>query len=527
MKVPEKIQNLIRDKKWVGNTCFFVSLFLTASAILFCGLHGITGLSNLTWLSIGTDIIALEVCNVLLYSFKQDKEMSSEYTKTFILLIMMLASLLWTDVASWLVQGIPRLRGWNIVVTTLNYASSVPMIFLFWKYVKAQLELEGKLVDRMDRLLSMLLIPYMISVLCNLFFPIYFTIDAQGVYHRTDLYLLSHLYNAVAIAVGAVGLIISKASMYSKLLCASFVLIPLIVQLLTGYNSEITVQYSFMLVSIVLIYAVLFAERNKHLVSTEKELSIATNIQTDMLPNRFPAFPDRTEFDLFARMDPAKEVGGDFYDFFMIDDDRLAVVIADVSDKGVPAALFMMSAKIIINYCAQSGGTPGEILTEANAELSKKNKHKMFVTVWMGILELSTGMLTCTNAGHEYPVIRGQDGVFRVFRDKHGIPVAAMPKMKYRDYELRMEPGDAIFVYTDGVPEASNEKGDMYGMERLEETLNRLAGENPEGILRGIREDVDQFVKDAKQFDDLTMLCLEYRGPSDGGEKKEEAAGRA
>jgi len=222
------------------------------------------------------------------------------------------------------------------------------------------------------------------------------------------------------------------------------------------------------------------------------------------------------KFDLYASMDPAKEVGGDFYDFFMIDDDHLAVVIADVSDKGVPAALFMMSAKIIINYRAQMGGTPGEILSDANTELNKNNKYKMYVTVWMGMLELSTGTLTCTNAGHEYPMIRGRDGVFRILKDKHGAAVAALPKMKYSDYQIQMEPGDAIFVYTDGVPEASNEKGGIYGMERMEETLNRLAGENPKDILKGIREDVDQFVKGANQFDDLTMLCLEYRGKADG-----------
>ena len=200
------------------------------------------------------------------------------------------------------------------------------------------------------------------------------------------------------------------------------------------------------------------------------------------------------------------------YDFFLIDDDHLCVLIADVSDKGVPAALFMMSAKILIKYRAQMGGTPGEILTEVNAEISKNNKSKMFVTVWMGILDVRTGAITCTNAGHEFPFIRDGEGVFRVLRDKHGLLAGVVGKAKYTDYELTLMPGDAIFVYTDGVPEANNAAGEMYGMERLEAALNRTDGQSPEGILRVVRSDVDAFVDGAKQFDDLTMLCLEYRG---------------
>ncbi|MBQ6383988.1 MAG: GNAT family N-acetyltransferase [Clostridia bacterium] len=249
---------------------------------------------------------------------------------------------------------------------------------------------------------------------------------------------------------------------------------------------------------------------DKERVNTE--LRMATNIQASMLPGVFPPFPERREFDLFASMNPAKEVGGDFYDFFMTDEDHLCTLIADVSDKGVPAALFMMSSKILINYRAQQGGTPGEILTAVNAQICKNNKSKMFVTVWLGILNVKTGQMVCTNAGHEYPAIRGSDGVFRIFHDKHGLVVGGAAKSKYRDYELTLAPGDAVFVYTDGVPEANNAAGEFYGMERMEAALNRAAKETPQGILASVKADVDQFVQGAKQFDDLTMLCLEYRG---------------
>ena len=252
------------------------------------------------------------------------------------------------------------------------------------------------------------------------------------------------------------------------------------------------------------------ATAEKERVSTE--LRTASGIQEAMLPSIFPAFPERDDFDLYASMTPAKEVGGDFYDFFLIDDTHLAVVIADVSDKGVPAALFMMSAKILINYRAQLGGSPSEILNAVNAEICKNNKSRMFVTVWLGILDLETGVLTCANAGHEYPFIRGGDGTFRVYKDRHGLVVGAMARSRYSDYEIRMEPGDAIFVYTDGAPEANNARGEFYGMERLTAALNRCADRTPQGILEAVKADVDAFTGDASQFDDLTMLCLSYRG---------------
>ena len=248
----------------------------------------------------------------------------------------------------------------------------------------------------------------------------------------------------------------------------------------------------------------------KERVSTE--LRTASHIQESMLPNIFPAFPNRSEFDLYASMTPAKEVGGDFYDFFLIDDNHLAVLIADVSDKGVPAALFMMSSKILLNYRAQMGGTPSEILSAVNAQICQNNKSKMFVTVWLGILDLQTGVLSCSNAGHEYPVIRGADGVFRLFKDKHGLVVGAMERSRYQDYEIRMQPGDAVFVYTDGVPEANNAAGEFYGIERMEATLNRISEHDPQSILLQMKADVDAFTGDAKQFDDVTMLCLEYKG---------------
>ena len=241
------------------------------------------------------------------------------------------------------------------------------------------------------------------------------------------------------------------------------------------------------------------------------ELSIATRIQASMLPQVFPAYPERHEFDLYASMDPAKEVGGDFYDFFLVDDDHLCIVMADVSGKGVPAALFMMASRIIIANNAMAGKSPAQVLYDTNTTLLANGQDDMFVTVWIGILEISTGRLTASNGGHEYPVLT-KDGRFEMYKDVHSFLVGGMPGVKYKEYELQLNPGDKLFVYTDGVPEAQDSEKKMFGMDRTVDTLNENREGSPKELLQSVRKAVDAFVGDAEPFDDLTMLCLEYKG---------------
>ena len=249
----------------------------------------------------------------------------------------------------------------------------------------------------------------------------------------------------------------------------------------------------------------------KQRISTE--LSVATRIQANMLPSIYPAFPEKTEFDIYASMDPAKEVGGDFYDFFLIDSDHLCMVIADVSGKGVPAALFMMASRIIIANNAKMGKSPAQILTDTNAAICSNNREDMFVTVWLGILELSTGKLVASNAGHEYPALMQSGGRFELYKDKHGFVIGGMDGVRYKEYEMQLKPGAKLFLYTDGVPEATDANDELFGTDRMLEALNSDLDAKPEDILKNVRGAVDSFVKDAEQFDDLTMLCIDYKGP--------------
>ena len=247
----------------------------------------------------------------------------------------------------------------------------------------------------------------------------------------------------------------------------------------------------------------------KERISTE--LDLASKIQKGMLPGIFPPFPERKEFDLFASMTPARDVGGDFYDFFLIDEDHLALVIADVSGKGVPGALFMMVSQTILKNNAMIGKSVGEILAMTNDVICASNKMEMFVTVWMGILEISTGKIRAANAGHEYPALM-KDGCFRLYRDRHSFVIGGMEGMRYREYELQLQKGEKLFLYTDGLPEAANAGAEMFGTGRMIEALNANAGLSPREILSGMKSAVDVFVGDAEPFDDLTMLCLEYIG---------------
>ena len=241
------------------------------------------------------------------------------------------------------------------------------------------------------------------------------------------------------------------------------------------------------------------------------ELHYARSIQQNALPGNFPAFPNRKDFDIYASMNPAKEVGGDFYDYFLVDNDHLALVIADVSGKGIPAALFMMITKILIAENTLSGKTPGEILSVVNNRICKNNKTNMFVTVWLGILELSTGKLVSANAGHEKPVFYRRNKKFEIENTKHGIVLGAMENYNYKNEENRLQKGDKIFVYTDGIPEATNEEEKMFGLDRMLKTLNKCTNMNPKNIIDNLKKDVDEYVGNATQFDDLTMLCVEIK----------------
>lgn len=241
------------------------------------------------------------------------------------------------------------------------------------------------------------------------------------------------------------------------------------------------------------------------------ELNIAREIQASMLPCTFPFLPDVDEFDVYARMTPAKEIGGDFYDFFQLNNGKIGLVVADVSGKGVPAALVMMTTKTLVKSNAYQEMSPKQILHSVNKVLCDHNEAEMFVTLWVGILDLKTGVLTAANAGHEYPVLSHNGGDFTIYKDQHGLPLGSLDADTWEEYEIQMGHRDKLFLYTDGVTEATDSRNELFGMARLIDTLNHAKNRTPAGIIDSVEAQIGVFVGKVPQFDDITMMAIEYK----------------
>ena len=501
----------IYDERSVKIGLIFVSS-LPVIYILFVLLRDFVGMNSSWAFNIGVNLMAGAVCAIVYQSCMRDTAGIGSNTKLFLSLLITSGFSVFLAGSAWIVNGVPFLSFWNRLFNVLLFTDNYILVVLFWRFECSVLTVDKKLSENVNKYLNIFFLPSLICLLANIVIPIFFSVDNIGIYRREPLFPLCIILLLPVLSGITLGVFNSRASKRDKIAIISFIAFPLVILIFSLLKFNTSFLEPAMFFSITIVYHMLISVRAKKLAATQTELQVASDIQESVLPHVFPPFPDRHEFDLYASMDPAREIGGDFYDFMLIDDDHLALLIADVSDKGVPAALFMMATKNLINYRIRQGGTPAEVLTDVNAHIARNNESAMFITVWLGILDIRSGILTCTNAGHEYPAIRGADGVFRIFRDKHGLMVGAMPNVKYKNYELAMNPGDKIFVYTDGVPEASNTAEELYGLDRLENALNRMVDKSPKEILQGIQEDVDSFVDGAKQFDDLTMLCLEYKG---------------
>jgi sigma-B regulation protein RsbU (phosphoserine phosphatase) len=256
--------------------------------------------------------------------------------------------------------------------------------------------------------------------------------------------------------------------------------------------------------------------QNLTAVTAEKErigaeLDVATKIQASMLPRIFPPFPERAEFDLYATMQPAKEVGGDFYDFFLVDANTLVVVMADVSGKGVPAALFMVIAKTLIKNNTQAGKSPKEVFETVNNILCENNEADMFVTAFLGYLDIPTGKFTYVNAGHNPPLLCA-NGRYGWLKSKVNFVLAGMEDTRYDQYEIALIPGDGIFLYTDGVTEAVNPREELYGESQLLDTVNGFLELSPREFIVRTKKEIEAFASGTEQADDITMLTLKYKG---------------
>ena len=361
-------------KKIKDNVVIIELIFSIASAVLligFCGPFWTEERLLPLLFNVGVDLMGLLVCAALIYGSMRQK---SEGTKAFRLLILLTNLSFLINLGISYTANAPEMKTTCFVFCLINKLMDLVMILIFYRYVSVTLKFEGKLAGITTTLLPVLMALESLLLLSNIFFPTTFWIDEKGVYFASDLSWTEDIFLFAAGILTTILIIRSNNPRKQKFAALLFIILPIFEYAYTGGEFGNAGQYGINLVSLIIMYCVIFNEKSQKLASTQVELDMATQIQSSMLPNMFPVFPERKEFDIHASMDPTKEVGGDFYDLFMIDEDHLAMVIADVSGKGIPAALFMMSSKILINDHAIMGGTPAEILQRVNKQVFATNK---------------------------------------------------------------------------------------------------------------------------------------------------------
>ena len=475
-------------------------------------------LINLIFIAAG-----IGVCSLSLLQLNASSHLQKEVRRYFQIFFSLIILYISAHLARQLMEGLPG----NGVRIALYIVTFIEMLAAgLMSYQMSLLILFASKTDKKTNRIFGILILVLLCLHIGLLsfgwkIDLFYYFDASNNYHRSSAYIVSNLCPFAMLLGDIVILIRFRKNINSKLRSAFwlYLIAPIIAMGIQFFSYGIQFIIFATVGAAVYMFSVIVENLNKKYETQQKdksrietELTTASSIQAAMLPNIYPAFPDRQEFDIYATMDPAKEVGGDFYDFFLIDDDHLCLVMADVSGKGIPAALFMMASRIIIANNAKMGKTPAQILADTNSTICSNNKEDMFVTVWLGILELSSGKLTAANAGHEFPALKPAGDSFMLYKDKHGFVIGGMDGLKYKEYEIQMKQSGKLFLYTDGVPEATDSSGNLFGVERMIDALNSEPNAQPEKILKNVRAHVDEFVKDAEQFDDLTMLCVEYKG---------------
>ena len=460
--------------------------------------------------NIGIDVLGMFVCSVLyLGCIGESSKETEEGLRWFVALIVLNGLSFFVNELSWLFDNVLSYQTLMVVLVVIKNLLDLNTIYVFYRSVRATLTFDSKKVELLDKLIKIMLVTFSILVLADPFLSLTVGINESGYVYRTPLGWIQNIYLAVVSIITSLLIINSDTSHRQKFISFSFIFFPIIHYIACGFATNYASLYASTLLSIIAIYCMLFYSRSKTLAGTKKELDMARDIQLSTMPDNFL---ESDSFEISASVEPARGIGGDFYDFFMIDDDHLCLVMADVSGKGIPASLFMMTSKTTLKNCVKACDSISETLTVANRSICSDNNSDMFVTVWMGVLELSTGILRAGNAGHEYPTIGRKGQKYEILKDKHDFVIGGMENLKFGEYEVQMNPGDKIFVYTDGVPESADRDFNLYGTDRMIDALNIDPDVCTKDVLKNVRQSIADFVKDAEQFDDLTMMCVEYKG---------------
>ena len=467
-------------------------------------------------INISADLCSMALGYVLFICSVVDKQKNEANLNNYLLLLFACFNAAFLDEVCWIVDGKLEMLELNMAANTLYFMGAPVMAFLFWRYVVSYLEVAPERIKKYNIFLSAGL---GLAVLMRLFNPLfghYFTITSDGHYQRGSLYLLSNLYAyfTILLTLALVFRARKKFKRYQVVILFLYAFFPLVMGIVSVFTFGVSLTSPVIMLVLLLMYCILNVIQSRERSISDSELQMANAIQEGMLPHIFPPYPERKEFDLYASMTAAKEVGGDFYDFYMPDKDHLVVTIADVSGKGIPAALYMMVTKTLIkNRGLTDYEDVSKILSTVNDQLCESNDIAMFVTVWIGVLTISTGEFRYANAGHEYPAVMRAGGRFELIKERHSPPLGCMEGIPYKEYKTKLEPGDIIYVYTDGVTEANNSKNELFGEARMLDALNLPIDGDLLVLESNVKDSIDAFIDGNPQFDDITMLSMKYNGP--------------
>lgn len=506
-----RIYNYLNEHSKQSVLIGFVFLWILFVTIILLTIHRGTEGMELSWeFTCGMEILGIGICLIVYYSCMQNHDAFGSMTNTFSALLITVALNLFSDEWSWLVQGVPERRLENIISNVLLYINTYTMGLMFWIYAFNVLDVKTRLTKLSTKVFFILYLIASFICILNIFIPIYFTIDAAGVYSRAPFYPF-RLFCYIALIPGIIDIVFNvKVPWKDRWIVCSFLILPLLAETLSYFRFGLSTKPSASLLAIVLNYIVLVSKHEMRIARTQSALEIAADIQNGVLPRDASKLSGKKNYEIFASVTPAQEVGGDFYDYFMIDDDHIAIVVADVSDKGLGAAFFAMIAKVLIKTRAQLGGTPSEIISYVENRITSANEFNMFVTVWLGIIDLNTGHVDVCNAGHDYPAIMKETGGFLIEKTPHGPPIAFLPGIPFTEYSFDLKPGNRIFLYTDGLTEAKRYNGARFGNDRMLEVLNSHKSDDSESLIKNMKEEVIKFADGEPQFDDITMLTFKY-----------------
>ena len=456
----------------------------------------------------GIDSIGALICAALFYGCM--KQEGSGIKLFRILIVLVCACFLVNEVICFTVL-VSDYRVICFISCFLSKLIDLALIYLFYLYVRETLGFEGKLASVAKKLIPILLIIQTLVMLSNLITPVTFTVTADGMYLDTEIYIIEEVFLAVTSILTTIMVFMSHNPFSQKAAALTFIFLPLIEYFILGGSFGEASQYGIILMSLIIMYCVISNVKSRKLAATQTDLQIASKIQTNALPPVAPEFPNHPNVNLRCSMHTAKEVGGDFYDYFVLDENRVCFLIADVSGKGTPAALFMMTAKTMIKDYALTKDSTSEIFNAVNVRLCENNEEGMFATAWIGIVDTRTMTLQYTNAGHNYPFFLRRGKNCEPLKTVHGLFLAGMEYTCYKQTELQLESGDRLLLYTDGVTEAHNRTKNLYGEERLKKILESTMDSTGEQVLDCIFKYVNDFAGETPQFDDITMVVLSIK----------------